>query len=170
MFINFQPHYVQTGLLICQLFWSNSASLLLLYICYKTGQYYSFCLTENHALNHQPSIGVMACFNVWLASSHNLLLNRIKTIFISEERGSLTAQSTWYCDQKPPEATAVTGFRRSFCQKNNMNQGDKFYQLFNCWLANSETRNNNIKLSLIILGMRVQSKMLFISAANFEVF
>ena len=51
-----------------------------------------------------------------------------------------------------------------------MNKGDKFYQLFNCWLSNSKTRNNNIELSLIILGMRVQSKMLFISAANFQVF
>ena len=69
---------------------------------------------------------------------------------MAEGRQSLTGISTWYCELKAPEETAVTGFRISLL-KNNINKGHKFYQLLKClnWLSNPKVGNINIKLSLI---------------------
>ena len=42
-----------------------------------------------------------------------------------------------------------------------MNKGDKFYELFNCWLSNSRARNSNKKLSFIILNTRLSAVYFF---------
>ena len=88
---------------------------------------------------------------------------------MAKGRGSLTVPTTRYCDQKALEVTAETGSRTSICQKNNINKGDKFYQLFKCLnlFSISKAGNINIELYVIFLNIRVHSTVLFISAANF---
>ena len=101
----------------------------------KTGQDYYFCSTEKHVISHQPSIGIMACFNVWLAfaPSYLLPLNGINIIFMPEGRGLLTDPSTWYCNQRTLEVTAETGFQTSFCQKIILIKAINFTSYSSAW-------------------------------------